>query len=348
MRLGVVIDDISPAASLQRGVKAEKLGFDSLWFSDHLMDTGGIRIDPWTTMGAISANTKKIEMCAAVSDVQRIHPAKMAHMIATLADLSDGRTLFGVGAGEAMNLVPFGMEFNEPRERVERLSEAIQLAKLLWSSSANNPVSFTGKYFSLNEAWLDIPIHTGPPQVIVGALGGRKALEVAGRFGDGWVSWLNSPETFRKKLDIATDAAKAAGRSETSIEKFRACVWVYTVLTNDDGQIRKALNRAKRGLLADGQTLKMMGFERPQGLGKTYQNMLLSDKDAKKIPSVQDNVPDRFVEQIVAAGSPSQIIERIEEFGRAGATDAMIHFVGDYENQMEDFSEKILLHFSSA
>ena len=135
MKLGAVIDDISPAASLERGVKAEALGFNSLWFSDHLMDTGGIRIDPWTTMGAISASTKKIEMCCAVSDVQRIHPAKMAHMVATLADLSKGRTLFGVGAGEAMNLVPFGIEFSDPKERVERLGEAIQVAKLLWTSS---------------------------------------------------------------------------------------------------------------------------------------------------------------------------------------------------------------------
>ena len=173
MRLGAVIDDISPTDSLQRGVRAERLGFDSLWFSDHLMDTGGIRIDPWTTMGAISASTTKIEMCCAVSDVQRVHPAKLAHMVATLSDLSKGRTLLGVGAGEAMNLVPFGIEFGAPKERVERLGEAIQVAKLLWSSSSRNPVSFQGRFFSLKDAWLDIPIRTGIPKVIVGALGGR-------------------------------------------------------------------------------------------------------------------------------------------------------------------------------
>jgi phthiodiolone/phenolphthiodiolone dimycocerosates ketoreductase len=347
MKLGAIIDDISPMDSLERGIKAEKLGFDSLWFSDHLMDTGGIRIDPWTTMGAISASTKKIEMCPAVSDVQRIHPAKMAHMVATLSDLSDGRTLCGIGAGEAMNLVPFGIEFGAPKERVERLGEAIQIAKLLWSSSSKSPVSFQGKYFSLDGAWLDIPITSGVPRVIVGALGGKMALEVAGKFGDGWVSWLNSADTFRKKLDTAKNAARSLGRSEKSIQDFRACIWVYTVLTSDTTQIRKAMNRAKRGLLAEGQTLKMMGFHRPEGLGKTYQNMLVSDEGAMKIPSVQDSVPDEFVEQVVAAGSASEIIERIEEFGKAGATDAMIHFVGDDKNQMEDFAQKVLRNFNS-
>jgi phthiodiolone/phenolphthiodiolone dimycocerosates ketoreductase len=344
LRLGAVIDDISPTESLQRGIRAERLGFDSLWFSDHLMDTGGIRIDPWTTMGAISASTTKIEMCCAVSDVQRIHPAKLAHMVATLSDLSKGRTLLGVGAGEAMNLVPFGIEFGAPKERVERLGEAIQVAKLLWSSSFQNPVSFQGRFFSLKDAWLDIPIHTGVPKVIVGALGGRGALEVAGKYGDGWVSWLNSPETFRKKLEIAKSSARAAGKT---LDNFRACVWVYTTLTSDDAQIRKALNRAKRGLLAEGQTLKMMGFNRPEELGKTYQNMLLSEEGAKKIPSVQDSVPDDIVLQIVAAGNSSKIIERIEEFGKAGATDALIHFVGDDQYQMEDFSREVLGHFNS-
>ncbi len=345
MRLGAIIDDISPSDSLERGIKAERLGFDSLWFSDHLMDTGGIRVDPWTTMGAIASRTNKIEMCAAVSDVQRIHPAKMAHMMATLADLSHGRTLFGVGAGEAMNILPFGMEFDKPGERVERLGEAVQVAKLLWSSSSKKPVSFSGKYFTLKDAWLDIPISTGSPRVIVGALGGKRALEVAGKYADGWVSWLNSPETFRTKLDIAKSAGRAAGRDDKTIQGFRACVWVYTVLTEDQNQIRKALNRAKRGLLAESQTLKMMGFIRPEGLGKTYQNMLVSDEGAKSIPSIQDTVPDKFVTQIVAAGSPSQIIERIEEFRKAGATDAMIHFVGDDKNQIESFSEKVLPHF---
>jgi len=265
-------------------------------------------------------------------------------MVATLDDLSNGRTMLGVGAGEAMNLVPFGIEFNSPKDRVERLGEAIQVAKLLWSSSSSKPVSFQGRYFSLEDAWLDVPVRSGIPKVIVGALGGRSALEVVGKFGDGWVSWLNSPETFRRKLDIAESAAKTAGRS---IDNLRACVWVYTILTSDEAQIRKALNRAKRGLLADGQTLKMMGFDRPKELGKTYQNMLLSEEGAKRIPSVQDSVPDDIVLQIVAAGSSSQIIERIEEFSKAGATEALIHFVGDDENQMGDFSKEVLSHFHS-
>jgi phthiodiolone/phenolphthiodiolone dimycocerosates ketoreductase len=345
MKIGTVIDDISPVESLRRGITAERLGFQSLWFSDHLIDTGGIKVDPWTTMGAIGARTSKIEMCCAVSDFQRIHPAKLAHMVATLFDLSNGRTMLGIGAGEAMNIVPFGIGFARPKQRAEQLGEAVQVAKLLWNSNRQNPVSFEGKHFRLDRAWLDVATGDRKPRVIVGALGGKNALGVAGRFGDGWVSWLNSPETFRKKLEIANSAASQAGRKDQS--EFRACVWIYTVLTSDESEIRKAMNRAKRGLLAERHTLEMAGLKVSQDSGvEIYQNMLVTDDSSDWIAKAQDTVPDELAMKVVAAGDASKIIEKIEEFGRAGATDALIHFVGTEENQMEEFSSKVLSYFA--
>ncbi|MDA4111612.1 MAG: LLM class flavin-dependent oxidoreductase [Thaumarchaeota archaeon] len=343
MKIGTIIDDISAPDSLRRGILAEKLGFESLWLSDHLMDTGGIRIDPWSTMGAIAGNTNKIEMCSAVSDFQRVHPAKMAHIVATLADLSNGRVSLGIGAGEAMNLLPFGIVFQPPNMRTRQLAEAIQVAKLLWRSSSSSPVSFDGEYFQLKNAWLDIPIKK-VPKVFVGALGGKSALKIAGKYGDGWVSWLNTPETFRKKLDIAKGAAREDGRNT---DQFEASVWIYTVLTNVQKQIDKAMNRAKRGLLAEAQTLKMMGFDRPKELGQSYQNMLVSGDSGKKYSDAQDTVPDELALGCIAAGSASQIFEKIMEFGKIGATRALIHFVGDDENQIQDFASKVLANFPS-
>jgi phthiodiolone/phenolphthiodiolone dimycocerosates ketoreductase len=344
MRIGTIIDDVSPTESLEKGILAEKLGFHSLWFSDHLIDTGGIKVDPWTTMGAIAARTNKVELCSAVSDFQRVHPAKLAHMVATLFEISRGRSMLGLGAGEAMNLVPFGIEFKkEAKQRSKQLAEAIQVIKHLWKSSTKNPVSFKGEYFNLDNAWLDVQA-SSMPKVIVGALGGKGALEVAGKFGDGWVSWLNTPETFRKKLAVASSAAFSIGRK---LDNFKACVWIYTVLTSDDNQVRKALDRAKRGLLSERHTLRMMGFERPTELGdSTFQSMLVSDPNVKRIPEMQGLVPDEIVNQVVAAGNAREVIERIEEFQRAGATDALIHFVGDEPGQMERFSSEVLRYYT--
>ena len=338
MKIGTIIDDISPTDSLKRAILAEKLGFESLWFSDHLIDAGGIKIDPWTTMGAIAARTRKVKMCTAVSDTQRVHPAKLAHMVATLENLSGGRTWLGIGAGEAMNVVPFGMPFGPPQERVQRLAEAIQIVRLLLESSKDDPVSFGGTYFSLENAWIDLKVEESP-EVYVGALGGKLALEVAGRYGDGWVSWINTPETFRRKLEIARVASKTP-------EKFEACVWIYTVITNDEKDVKKALNRAKRGLLAEANTLKMLGFNRPQELGKSFQNMLVTDQSIGDITRTQDSVPDELASGFIAAGTPSQVTDRLEEFNRAGATRAMVHFVKEGDDQIEQFASKVLPHFA--
>jgi phthiodiolone/phenolphthiodiolone dimycocerosates ketoreductase len=340
MKMGMIIDDVSPTESVNQSVLAEKLGFESVWFGDHLIDAGGIKVDPWTTMGATAAKTNRLKMCAAVSDTQRVHPAKLAHMVATLNDLSAGRVWLGIGAGEAMNVVPFGMPFEEPKARVQRLAEAIQVIKLLWRSSSRAPVSFHGDYFSLTNAWIDLELRRIPP-VYVGALGGRSALEVAGKYGDGWVSWLNTPETFKRKLEIARAAS-------SSPRDFEACVWVYTVLSEDKADVRMALDRAKRGLLAEANTLKMLGFERPKEIGESFQNMLVTEEAVGRITKMQDIVPDELAASFIAAGDPSHVVETLELFSKAGATRAMIHFVkqGDDE-QIERFAEDVLPYLRS-
>jgi alkanesulfonate monooxygenase SsuD/methylene tetrahydromethanopterin reductase-like flavin-dependent oxidoreductase (luciferase family) len=122
---------------------------------------------------------------------------------------------------------------------------------------------------------------------------------------------------------------------------------MYTVITDDQKQIEKAMNRAKRGLLAETHTLQMMGFNRPKELGLSFQNMVVSGDGGKKFLEAQDSVPDELVMRCIAAGSASEIIEKIEGFEKAGATRALIHFVGDGdENQMREFGTKVLPSFS--
>lgn len=97
------------------------------------MDFSGTMIDPWTTISAISVQTKKITMGSSVTDTQRSHPAKAAQVLATLNEISGGRVVLGIGAGEAMNLVPVAISFYEPKQRIQRLAETVQVIKNLWS-----------------------------------------------------------------------------------------------------------------------------------------------------------------------------------------------------------------------
>ena len=63
-----------------------------------------------------------------------MHPARTAQTVATLSEITGGRVSLGIGAGEAMNIIPFGLPFDAPKVRAERLAEAIQVIRLLWES----------------------------------------------------------------------------------------------------------------------------------------------------------------------------------------------------------------------
>jgi alkanesulfonate monooxygenase SsuD/methylene tetrahydromethanopterin reductase-like flavin-dependent oxidoreductase (luciferase family) len=226
-------------------------------------------------------------MCSYVTDTQRSHPARTAHIVATLAQISDNRVGLGIGAGEAMNLTPFGIPFDEPSKRTKRLSEAVQVIKLLWSATREHPVSFKGEHFILDGAWLDIEIESHPP-IYVGSLGGRGTLDIAGRFGDGYLPWVNSPNTFQTRVKRIKETASAAGRKATDID-FAANV--YVALSDNEEIFRRSVSAVKRNLLMERNTLKELGFVFPPGL-ESYQELLVKGNIPGELAKFEEMIPD--------------------------------------------------------
>jgi alkanesulfonate monooxygenase SsuD/methylene tetrahydromethanopterin reductase-like flavin-dependent oxidoreductase (luciferase family) len=339
LKVGTTIDMVGPSDSIREGLLAEKLGFDSLWFTDHFIDTGGFKVEPWSTMGAIAVQTKRIRLGTAVTDTQRAHPARTTHSVATLYLMSGGRITLGIGAGEAMNLLPFGLSFDEPQVRTERLAEAVQLIRLLWSSTRNHPANFDGRYFKLRNAWLDLKMPANPLPIFIGALGGRRTLEVVGKFADGWISWVNTPETFKKRLEIAKNSALNVGRDPKSLE---AVAWVLVLIGDSTNDFEYAMTYSKVALLSEVHTLKLIGFKMPEELQTPYQEMLASDEMDKRILQFKDAVPDEVAEKFIATGKPDKIAEQINRFQEAGATQVVVEFMRRDEEQMRSFSEKVL------
>ena len=154
----------NPREAADKGVGAEKLGIDCVWVSDHLTDMPPAKAvyDAWTILGNIGARTTTIRLGSGVTDIQRIHPAKVAGMIATLDHLTNGRVNLGIGAGEVMNTRLFGMRWEPPDVRVSRLKESLEVMKLLWGSSIDNPVSYSGEHYRLEDAHLTLLKDTTP------------------------------------------------------------------------------------------------------------------------------------------------------------------------------------------
>ena len=139
-----------------------------MWIPDHLIEDGAL-VDPWSVMAGIGIQTRRVMICTGVTDTQRSHPAKTAQSVATVDELSHGRAGLGIGAGEAMNITPFGIHWDKnPRDRTQRLREAIKVIRLLWSSSKNNRKNYEGKFFQLKDAWLDQhPVQKPSPPIYV-------------------------------------------------------------------------------------------------------------------------------------------------------------------------------------
>jgi len=338
MRFGTIVVSSNAKEAVEFGVLTEKLGYDSFFVTDHLVDISGTHPDPWSIIGTVAGKTRRIFMCSDVTDTQRCHPAKLAHIVATLDRLSGGRVGLGIGAGEAMNLIPFGIPFEEPRLRAERLAEAVQVVKLLWNATRRNPASFRGKFYNLSGAWLDQDLPR-PPPVYIGALGARRTLEVVGRHGDGWITWINTPETYARKLEVIRSAAKDAGRDPGTID---AVAPIYATLSDDDKIVRDLVNLVKRSLIIESNTLKTLGIKVPEEVKESYQNLIVNDEIERVLTDVQDSVPDEIAFRILSYGSIENIVEKIYEYKNAGMTHAIIYFPDREEESVRTFSREAL------
>src|SRR5580692_11488670 len=138
------------SSTLDQAFRAEELGYDFIWVPDHLTDIppASAVYDAWTMLAYIGAKTSRAMLASGVTDTQRMHPAKTASTVATLDNLTGGRAVLGIGAGEVMNTRPYGMEWESADMRILRVKEYIQVVRKLWSSSFEHQVGFEGELYN--------------------------------------------------------------------------------------------------------------------------------------------------------------------------------------------------------
>ena len=146
-------EQFGPRELVDYAVLAEELGYDSVVVSDHFQPwrhDGGHAPFSFSYLAAVGERTKRIALgTSVVAPSYRYHPGIVAQAMATLGVLYPGRVFLGVGTGEAMNETPLGVHWPDQKERFQRLKEASQLMKLLWTEER---VTFDGTYFQTDKA----------------------------------------------------------------------------------------------------------------------------------------------------------------------------------------------------
>lgn len=197
---------------------AEAAGLDSFWVPDHLTfatpegETFGIW-DAYSIMSGLAAATSRIRIGPFVTASIFRNPALLAKMSATIDDISDGRFILGLGAGnwEAEHTA-FGFPFDH---RASRLSEALQIIRPLFRDGS---VDFQGTYYSANCLHRPTgPTDGGPPLWV--AAKGPRLTRTAVQYADALISiWPANLEQVTAERDRINAACTDAGRDPSTVE----------------------------------------------------------------------------------------------------------------------------------
>jgi probable F420-dependent oxidoreductase len=258
-RRKVTFDDVAEFAR-----DAERMGFDSVWISDHfflsLARYGGGdalhgSLEPLTTLAALSQTTDRIRLGTLVACAPFRHPGILAKQATALDLWSGGRVDLGIGAGWYEDeFTAFGYGFGSTRDRFALLEETLQVLRALFG---DGPVEHDGDRFHLHGAYNHPePAQRPGPPIWLGAKGGDRSLALAARYCDGWNTvWRWTPETYAERVRAAGRACESAGRDPSTL---RRSVGLYTLVGEDDRDLERryeVLQRWTPGVALDGQSL---------------------------------------------------------------------------------------------
>ncbi|TFG29121.1 MAG: LLM class flavin-dependent oxidoreductase [Promethearchaeota archaeon] len=322
----------------------EKTGFDCVIIDDHLMglfpevlwdpefidaaksvESPNNLYDMYTIISNVVMNTKKIQIASGVTECFRRHPADLAQFFLAQNNLSKGRMILGIGAGEYMNTVPYGIQYNKP---VTRLREGIKIIKLLWQEKKN--VNFNGEVWKLKGACLGLkPYRKNKYPPIWVAAHGPEMLNLTGELADGWYplkSYVSSPNIYKEKLNIIQESAKKAGRE---FDKFIPSLFAPVIIDESKEEVKRILKFEGlkiSGLFLASQNFENYGISHP--LGKNFKGVMQfipSLYDRKQMMDILEKIPQDIYYELGFAGTSDEIIGVIEDYARVGLKSIILY-----------------------
>ena len=250
-------------ALAEHAVRAEDLGFDSVWVSDHFfysLERYGAgdallgSLEPLTTLAGLAVRTRRVRLGTLVLGAPFRHPSILAKSATTIDVLSGGRLELGLGAGWYRDeFEAYGYAFGEVGRRFAALERAVETLDALLPGG---PVTLDAGDVHLVEAYNHPePVQRPRPPIWIGAKGGDRALRLVARHADGWNSvWRWAPDAFAERMRRARELAEQAGREPSTV---RFSVGLYTVLGEDRGDLERRWGALERWMPAvlDGQSI---------------------------------------------------------------------------------------------
>lgn len=225
---------------------AERLGYHSVWFSDHVVmgrtvttfhtaNESGTRayperpnmLDAVATMGAIASRTERIRMASSVHIAPYRHPLSSAHQFATVDVLSNGRLIVGVGSGwDPEEFAALGADFEHRGALTE---ECIEIYRMAWTRPW---IDYRGRFFRIENVSMDPkPVQDPHPPIVYGAItpaGARRAARVADGLYPMFLDTNGDPDRYDALREVALREGERIGRdlSGFGLYAFASCLVV--------------------------------------------------------------------------------------------------------------------------
>ncbi|MEJ0019279.1 MAG: LLM class flavin-dependent oxidoreductase [Acetobacteraceae bacterium] len=219
------------ASLLALAARAEALGYDSVWVGDSVLARP--RHDPLTLLAGVAGRVPRVALGTAVLLPALRNPVLLAHQVATLDQVSEGRFILGVGiARDVPNIraefAACGVPFEK---RVGRMLEGLRLCRALWSGQ---PVDWDGRWPVQGGVLAPVPHRPGGPPIWIGGNTPASLGRVAKVF-DGWFPNAPSPGEFAAQWAGVQATARGAGRDPAALSAA-----MYLTLTVDEDADRAA------------------------------------------------------------------------------------------------------------
>jgi coenzyme F420-dependent glucose-6-phosphate dehydrogenase len=314
-------EQFGPRELLDYSELAEQLGLDSIAVSDHFQPWrhhGGHSPAALTWLGAVGERTERALLGTSVlTPTMRYQPAIVAQAFATLARLNPGRVFLGVGTGESMNETPAtGAEWPGAKERRQRLAEAIELIRRLWTDER---VTFEGDFYRTDRATIyDRPEEPVPIYV---AASGPLAARLAGRLGDGFIATSGKRQgLYDELLSNLADGAAQAERDAATLPKFIEIKVSY----DHDPEFARDACRWWAALALTPETKS--GVE-----------------DPIEMERLADSAADLAHTRFIVSNDPDEVVEKIAWYVDLGFDHLVFHAPGEDQRRfLEQFCADVL------
>jgi F420-dependent oxidoreductase-like protein len=200
---------------------AEASGFDAVLVMDHFYQLPMLgppeneMLEAYALLGGLAARTERVRLGTLVSGNTYRNPAHLAKIVTTLDVVSRGRALFGIGAGWfEPEHQGYGFAFPPIGERLDRLEEALQIARAMFRGERP---SLKGRHYQTESALnVPAPVQAGGPGILVGGTGERRTLRLVARYADE-SNWTCSPDEFPRKMEALEKHCAEVGRDRREI-----------------------------------------------------------------------------------------------------------------------------------